>query len=186
MEQRPPLTPGLSGAELLRWYWLKDELAGLARQLGISATGGKVELTRRLTAALDGEPVAAPTRRRASPSSAQLSGPLGPDTVIPPGQRCSQELRAFFAQHAGRTFRFDAAMRDFIANGAGRTLADALGHWHATRALPPPPIGQQFELNRFLRDWHAANPGGGRAEAIAAWRAHRSLPVDVDRPGFRS
>jgi hypothetical protein len=99
--------------------------------------------------------------------------------VIPPGQRCSQELRVFFAQRVGRGFRFDAAMRDFIATGAGRTLGDAVEHWHATRSLPPPPIGQQFELNRFLHDWHAANPGGGRTEAIAAWRAHRSLPVDA-------
>jgi hypothetical protein len=179
MDERPPLAPGLSGAELLRWYWLKDELVGLARQLGISAAGSKPELTQRLIAALDGEPVPTPTRRRASPPSAQLSGPLGPDTVIPPGQRCSQELRAFFAQHVGRTFRFDAAMRDFIAAGAGRTLGDAVEHWHATRSSPPPPIGQQFELNRFLHDWYAADHSGGRAEAIAAWQAHRSLPVDA-------
>ncbi|MBN2177465.1 MAG: hypothetical protein JW722_07395 [Demequinaceae bacterium] len=179
MGQRPLLTPGLSGAELLRWYWLKDELVGLARQLGLSTTGGKAELTSRLAAALDGEPVVSPTQRRTSSPSPQLSGPLGPDPVIPPEQRCSQELRAFFTRHIGRTFRFDAAMRDFIATGAGRTLADALEHWHATRSSPPPPIGPQFEFNRFLRDWHTANPGGGRAEAIAAWRTHRSLPINA-------
>jgi len=83
------------------------------------------------------------------------------------------------AQHVGRTFRFDAAMRDFIAAGAGRTLGDAVEHWHATRSSPPRPIGQQFELNRFLHDWYAADHSGGRAEAIAAWQAHRSLPVDA-------
>jgi hypothetical protein len=186
MENRPPLSSNLSGAELLRWYWLKDELVSLARQLGISTTGGKADLTNRLAAALDGESVAAPKRRRASPPSARLSEPLHPDTVIPPGQRCSQNLRAFFTQHVGRDFRFDAAMRDFIATGAGQTLADALEHWHATRGLPPPPIGRQFEFNRFLHDWYAAHPGGGRAEAIAAWRAHRSLPFDARRSSHPS
>jgi hypothetical protein len=173
-ERRPPLTPALSGAELARWYWLKAELAGLARELGVPASGGKRELTARLVAVLDGrEPPAPSPPPRAAP---QLTGPLSAGTAIPPGQRCTQHLRAFFAAEVGPGFRFDGAMRAFIADGAGRTLGEAVEHWHATRDRPPGEIGEQFELNRFLRAFHAEHPAAGRAEALAAWRAHRAAP----------
>ncbi|MFJ5811266.1 hypothetical protein [Streptomyces sp. NPDC093093] len=73
---------------------------------------------------------------------------------------------------------FDAYIRTFVAEGAGRTLADAIAHWHATRqaAVQLQEIGSQFELNRFLRDWHAEHPAGSCAEVLAAWRAHRDRP----------
>jgi Domain of unknown function (DUF6434) len=108
----------------------------------------------------------------------QLEGPLTAKTVIPRGQRCSQQLRPFFVEEIGSGFRFDGRMRQFIAAGEGRTLGDAIEHWWRTRSEPKGEIGLQFELNRFLRDWHAANPGGRRADALAAWREHRSLPAD--------
>lgn len=175
---RPPLDARLSGAELRRWYWLRSELAGLARALGISTAGGKAELTVRLAAALDGEPPgpSAPTRRTAA---AQLTGPLGDATVIPPGQRCSQALRDYFVDRVGPGFRFDAPMREFIAAGAGRTLAEAVAHWWSSRAEAPRVIGPQFELNRFTRSWAAAHPSGSQAELRAAWQQHRSLPIEA-------
>ena len=33
--RRPDLAIRLTGAELARWYWLKSELIGLARMLGV-------------------------------------------------------------------------------------------------------------------------------------------------------
>ncbi|MFD0718441.1 3-hydroxyisobutyryl-CoA hydrolase [Streptomyces globosus] len=119
---------------------------------------------------------AAPARPRGA--GRQLAAPVDGRTVIPQGQRCSQVLRAFLTREIGPAFHFDAAMRDYIAQGAGRTLADAVAHWHATRAdaARPRRIGDQFEFNGFLRDWHARHPGSPRAEALDAWRAHRSRP----------
>jgi hypothetical protein len=182
-EQRPDLTPNLTGAELLRWYWLKDELVALAREMGISASGGKQELTALLVAALDGQPLP-PQRRVSRPGAApQLRSPLTLDTVIPVGQRCSQHLRAFLTTQVGPAFHFDAAMRDFIAAGPGRTLRDAVEHWHATRGHARPEIGAQFELNRFLRDWHAEHRGATRAEALDAWREYRSQPRPASEQG---
>ena len=43
-------------------------------------------------------------------------------TVIGAGWRCNPGLGAYFRKVAGQGFRFNAAMRDFIHNGAGRTL----------------------------------------------------------------
>jgi hypothetical protein len=181
-ESRPPLNRELSGTELRRWYWLKDEMVGLARQLGVGTGGGKQELTARLVAALDGEPVPATEPARRGPAGRLLPGLLSPDTVIPAGQRCNQDLRRFFADHIGPGFHFDASMREFITHGEGQTLGDAIQHWHRTRSRPRADIAPQFELNRFVRDWHAGHPGGSRSEALRAWKQYRSLPVD-SRPG---
>ncbi|MFJ3792895.1 DUF6434 domain-containing protein [Kitasatospora sp. NPDC090091] len=176
-ESRPPLTAGLTGAELQRWYWTLDELTALARTMGVARSGGKTALTARLAAALDGLPLpAAPAPRR--PATAQLAAPVDGGTVIPPGQRCSQVLRAYFVEAIGPGFHFDAFMRDFVAQGAGRTLGDAVAHWHATRpdVARPREIAEQFEFNRFTVAWHRRNPTGTRAQARDAWFAHRALP----------
>ncbi|MFF2791103.1 DUF6434 domain-containing protein [Streptomyces sp. NPDC058049] len=180
-ESRPSLTAALTGAELLRWYWTLAELSPLAREMGLPAGGGKAAVTARLAAALDGLPApvapAGPAPRRAG---RQLAAPVTGATVIPPGQRCSQVLRAYFVREIGPGFHFDAFMRDYVAGHAGRTLAEAVAHWHATRAraAEPQEVGAQFEFNRFLRAWHAQHPDGARAEALAAWRAHRDRPRD--------
>jgi hypothetical protein len=170
--------PELSGSELLRWYWTAEELTRLARARGRGTGGGKQALAARLAAPLDGGPEPAADARRRPAGAAQLAGPVGVETVIPAGQRCSQVLRAFFQEQIGPALRFDAFMRDFIAGGAGRTLGDAVRHWHATReaAVLPQPIGDQFEFNRFVRDWHRRHPAGTRSEALAAWHRHRSAP----------
>jgi SAP domain-containing new25/Domain of unknown function (DUF6434) len=174
---RPQLGPQLTGTELRRWYWLRSELADFARSIGVSAAGGKTELTDRLAAALDDQPL--PAASPATPVGRQLTGSLTDDTVIPPGQRSSQALRSYFEARVGPGFRFDAAMRSFIGDGAGRTLGEAVDHWHATRSAEPSAIAPQFELNRFTRAWHLAHPGGSRTDLLAAWNAYRALPVDA-------
>jgi hypothetical protein len=176
LPRRPPLSPDLSGAELLRWYWLKAELVALARQLRVRTTGGKAELTARLVAVLDGSPT--PTEVRSAPrAAAQVTDPLHHETVIPVGQRSTQVLRAWFVEQIGPGFRFDRPMRTFIASG-GRTLGEAVDHWYATRHAGPQKIETQFELNRFNRAWRAAHPGSTHAEMLAAWAAHRALPLE--------
>ncbi|MFD8632507.1 DUF6434 domain-containing protein [Streptomyces sp. NPDC059533] len=194
-ESRPALTSRLTGAELLRWYWTLAELSALAREMGLSAGGGKVAVTDRLAAALDGLPApakapatapttgpatapAAPARPAARRTARQLAAPVDGATVIPPGQRCSQVLREYFTREIGPGFHFDAFMREYVARHAGHTLAEAVAHWHATRAraAEPQEVAAQFEFNRFLRAWHADHPGGTRAEALDAWKAHRARP----------
>lgn len=177
-EKRPDLTDSLTGAELLRWYCLKDELADFARRLGIRATGGKDLLAQRIAAKLDGvgfvEPQRAPRK-----GGAQLTGPLTAATTIPAGQRCSQVVRAWFADQVGPSFRFDAEMRAFFAGANGtQTMQDALDHYLATRGQDAKPIDAQFEYNRFTRAFHEANPAGGRADLLNAWQEYRSRPVD--------
>ena len=182
MEQRPGLMAGqLTGAELKRWYWLRSELADLARQIGISPLGSKEELTCRLALALDGVPVPVPDPSRRRTPGRQLAGSVDLATVIPVGQLSSQLLREFFQAQIGSRFRFDGAMRAFIANNPGQTLGDAVAYWYTSRSREQKPIEPQFELNRFTRQWHLDHPGGSRVELLQAWSAYHSRPVD-DRP----
>jgi hypothetical protein len=178
-EIRPPLSAALTGAELRRWYWTLQELTALARELAVPRGGGKQALTDRLTAALDGAPTPASPGSRTS--GRQLSAPVTNQTVIPAGQRCSQVLREHFRREIGAAFTFDAFMRTFIATGEGRTLGEAVAHWHATRgaAGQSQPIGAQFELNAFLRQWRSGHPNGSHDDALAAWRQHRALPLEA-------
>jgi hypothetical protein len=179
-----------SSWEFGRWYWTKAELTTWARRLGLPSSGSKSDLAKTISRALDGisptnRSVAptpeAPTARPKTPSrrqvGPQLTGDLTPHTIIPKGQCSSQALRRFFASHIGPSFRFDKPMRDFIATGAGKTLQQALDHWHATRAgLKSTEIAPQFEYNRFMREWYAAHPGAMQEEVIEAWKMYRNSP----------
>ncbi|HNP59052.1 MAG TPA: DUF6434 domain-containing protein [Gordonia sp. (in: high G+C Gram-positive bacteria)] len=175
---RPPLTPALPAAEFTRWYWRKDELVAFARTLGIATSGAKELLAQRIAVTLDGSEFIEPAPARRT-GGRQLGGDLTESTVIPPGQRCSQVLRAWFVDQVGQQFHFDAAMREFIGSADGTTtLGDALVHWRATRNGGPCEIDAQFEYNRFTRDWHRANPAGSREQLLAEWAAYRGLPID--------
>jgi len=162
----------------MRWYWLKTELIGLARELGVPSSGSKETLTQRLAAALDGRPLPTVDRPRTA-TAHQLTGPLTGATVIPPGQRCSRVVRAWFTEQVGPGFRFDGAMRSFFAAAQGTTtLQDALDHIRATREQGRTPIGAQFEYNRFTRAWRKQHPDGSRDDLLAAWRTYRNQPID--------
>jgi len=175
-EERPALSSALSGRELERWYWLKAELVDFARVEGLATSGSKAELMRRLGGYLDGEALP-PTATKPRRSGARLPEPLTPETRLPLGQSSSQQLRQYLTEVIGPAFRFDAAMRAFIAE-AEPTLADVVEHWHATRSAPKAPPTAQFEYNRFTIAWHAAHPDRTAAECREAWALHRSLPKD--------
>lgn len=174
---RPALTPDLTAEELGRGYWLRVELAGFARSLGLPSGGAKADLTERIAAHLGGTtpPAPVPARHRHGP----LPEPLTAATVVPADQRCTQQIRRWLLDVVGPGFRFDGPMRAFFADGDGsRTLGDAVAHWHHSRSRAARPIDPQFELNRFARQWHLDHPDGSRAEMLAAWAHYRALPLD--------
>jgi hypothetical protein len=176
---RPALTPELAAEEFRRWYFLKTELVTFAREMGVTSSGSKEDLTARIALALTGGEAVAPPSDRRVRAGRQLERPVSAASVIPTGQRCSQVLREFFASEVGPSFRFDAGMRDFIANGEGRTLGDAVDHWRATRDRGQSTIGRQFELNRFTRQWYQDNPNGHRDGLRAAWLTYRNQPEEL-------
>ncbi|MEM7325797.1 MAG: DUF6434 domain-containing protein [Actinomycetota bacterium] len=175
---RPVLSSALGEAEFRRWYWTLRELQGFARTIGVSPSGRKAEVTERIAAALSGRPQ--PTAERPSTVD-HLAGPLTRDTVVPPKQRATQELRAFFTTEIGPSFRFNGHMRDLLGRG-NVTLGQAIDHWFETVGTELGNQSESLEFNRFTRAWHDAHPTGTPAESRAAWKRYRSLPTDRRPP----
>jgi len=168
---RPELTRSLSATEFLRWYWLKAEMQAFCRTHGLSPSGSKTELTNRIANALSGREVGPAPQRR---SRNLMPSEFTPETVIAAGWRCTESLRAYFKSVHGPGFSFNAALREIIANGQGKTLAEASAVYAATRGKPAEAIEGQFEYNRHMREFHARNPGASHQQAVEAWWAKRS------------
>lgn len=174
-KERPALDKFLSASEFLAWYWLREELVQFCRAEGLPVCGGKRDLSTRIEAYLSGRPL--PRVANEPRKTASMPARFGLDTVIGHGWRCSQGLRDFFEGHCGKGFRFNEALRRFIAEGSGKTLAEAvevyrksMSHDLNGRGLE---IAEQFEYNRHTREYFRAHPGATREEAVAAWQEKR-------------
>lgn len=171
---RPILTEHTPADDFASFYWLKEELVTFCRAQGLSTQGSKQELSARIRQFLESgtaqKPVPPAVRKAAMP------GTFTRQSIIAPGWRCSQELRAFFEREIGASFHFDGVMRDFIHHGAGKTLDEAIIAWEAEQKKPQQPkeIAPQFEYNRYIREYFSAHPGAGLDEAIQAWNSYKT------------
>ena len=77
------------------------------------------------------------------------------DTVIGEGWRCGPKLGAFLREVVGGGFHFNAETRDFIHNGAGKTLADAAIRYRESvrPGRTKSKIPEQLEYNRQFREF---------------------------------
>jgi hypothetical protein len=169
------LTRTTSVTEFDAYYRLKSELVDLCRQNNLPAGGSKTELADRIRYFLaTGALPAPPAAKRAT--VAAMPAEFNRQTLIGSGWRCSQSLRLFFEAEIGPHFHFDGFMRDFIKNGAGKTLQEAIDGWTAHHRSPagPVPIAPQFEYNCFIRAYFEANKGKMFADAVAAWNEHKT------------
>jgi len=171
--KRPALTKSLALDAFQTHYWLKSELAAFCRRHEISAAGGKLEIAQRIEAFLkNSEPPAPAKAKRPRAAAAAMPKTLSRETVLQPGWRCTEALRAFFERELGPRFHFNGAMRDFVRDGAGRTLGDGIAVWEQSLREPKgsSTIAPQFEFNRHMRAYFKANPGHSHADAVKAWK----------------
>lgn len=169
---RPELNRQTKADDFLSFYWLKEELVRFLREQGLSTAGSKADLTARISRFLA---TGTAPETRAAPKvakRAEMPKTFTRQSVIGPGWRCSQELRAFLEQEIGLHFHFDGVMRDFIHKGAGKTLQEAIETWEAAQRQPAQekPIAPQFEYNRHIREYFKAHPGAPLQEAIQDWK----------------
>lgn len=173
MTARPEPDEVSDEATLRRWYWLRAELAQMAKHRGVSTSGGKTQLTDRLADHFAGR---AHAPAASSPARQDRLPPmLTAATRIEPGQRCTQRLREWCTAQVGSGFAFTGPVRAAVDRG-DTTLGEVVELWRATRHARTTQIGPQFELNRFARAWHADNPDGAHAAMLSAWHIHRNTP----------
>lgn len=180
---RPKLNLHTTPDDFLSFYWLKEELIGFLREHDLSTTGSKQDLTARISQFLaTGLPGNKPPRKLAKRTET-MPKTFTRQSVIGSGWRCSQELRAFFEQEIGTYFHFDGAMRDFIHNGIGKTLNEAIEMWEETQRNPvqEKSIAPQFEYNRHIREYFKTHPEAKLKEAIQEWKIKKKERRNVSK-----
>jgi hypothetical protein len=177
-DSRPPLNRSLSIDDFRRYYWLKDELMAFCREQGISRSGPKLEISRRLEEYLatgrvgdkPGEKKAAGKAR--SPARPRLDAPIGT------GYTSSEANGAFFKAVIGPQFRFTTRLMKFCRENPDKTWGDAVREWQAERKEKKTddrrlPIAPQFQYNCYIRDFFTVHPDQTFAEVVKAWNDHK-------------
>ena len=199
MDVRPPFEQIQSFAEFSQYYWYREELQQICRQLGIDASGMKADLNRTIEAYFAGNLIPPKAHRRntsrrtrgtaaagtasegsASPTDIPLSLNTG---LIACGFRFSQRFRDFFSAQTGiRHFKFNA---DMVATAQkvkqdhdeSFTLGDMLDIFYGRKSYARyDKVSLQW--NRFVRDF-CADPASAqytnRLKAAAClWQEVRS------------
>ena len=183
-EQRPDITAIAIGADLKRWYWLKDELVCEARRRGLKASGGKFVILDRIAHYLDTGEAARPGDSKPKPGSSfdWHSAKLSPETVITDSYKNSQNVRRFFQSQVGDRFKFTIGFMDWINLNHGATLADAVAEYQRmTETGEKAPIRAHNQFNQYTVDFLKDNPGAEMDEVRRVWARKRALPSDDGR-----
>jgi len=175
MADRPNIDKSLDSETFESYYFLKKELTHFCRQEGLQATGGKADLTKRISHYLNtGEKLIVKT---GSKSSADI-GNITEDTIIESSFVCSEKHRDFFKQAIGKGFSFNVMFQKWLKSNAGKSYKDAIQAYYqilAERQKGKTVIDKQFEYNTYIRDFFADNDGKSLNDAIKCWKFKKGL-----------
>ena len=178
MAQRPHLNNALNSSAFQEYYYLKEELVRFCRQEGLQTTGGKADLTERISHYLDtGKKLAGKIKSRAAAHVISITE----DTLIENDFVCSEKHRAFFKQKIGPNFSFNVLFQNWLKSHAGKTYSDAIMAYHqilADKKKSKTAIGKQFEYNTYIRDFFADNSGKSLDDAIRCWKYKKGVQGD--------
>lgn len=181
MEQRPILNKDLSPTDFKAFYWLKEELQAFCKEVGLKRTGSKIAITNRIAFYLKtGKAPEEITSKKSLSKFDWNKEHLTLDTIITDNYKNSENVRCFFTQHLGKSFKFNIQFMNWIKTNTGQTLANAIDAWqriHTEKKANknPKDIAPQFEYNTYLRDFLADNPDKDRKVGIALWKIKKSI-----------
>ena len=176
MSKRPELNKGMDGTTFLSYYYLKQELVDFCRENGLPVSGGKKELTDRISHFLDTGNI---LKTSAKKKTVNDIGVITDNTVIEPDIVCSEKHRAFFTNKIGKNFTFNVLFQKWLKENAGKSYSDAVNAYYRIKTEKKQgktEIGRQFEYNQYIRDFFNDNQGKNLEEAIACWKYKKSLP----------
>lgn len=190
--ERPEITSIKTGQELRRWYWLKSDLMGYARILGIKVSGGKFEILDRIAHFLDTGEKAASVVSKPKKMSSKFdwhSEALTIETIITNNYKNTQNVRRFFLENTDQNFKFNIEFMAWVKSHIGKTLGDAVIEYHAMRARMAESdfkskIEDHNQLNSYTRDFLADNPELGMADVRKFWALKTKLPSDNGRHDY--
>ncbi|MBH1941200.1 SAP domain-containing protein [Mobilitalea sibirica] len=178
MSERPILSTVLKHDLFLQYYYLKEELIAFCKQNGLSTTGKKHDLTKRIELFLrTGEKLLEPKVKR---RHVKLNTQLSLDSIIEENFMCTEKHRTFFKSVIGNTFSFNVTFQKYLKNSAGKTYSDAVNEWYKILEYKKKNKGKseiesQFEYNTYIRDFFIDNSDKELKDAIICWKYKKEL-----------
>ncbi|MDE6656860.1 MAG: SAP domain-containing protein [Anaeroplasmataceae bacterium] len=108
MEEKPKFEVFETFEEFSKWYWYRDELIQICKELDICSAGTKNELLHTIKEYFNGNRI----RKKASNHKVHYSGPITLETkILECGFTFSQQFREFFSNVTGKAhFKFNTDM----------------------------------------------------------------------------
>ena len=185
IERRPDFTEITSGIEFQRWYWLKEELIDLCKMSGLPSDGSKFLLRDRIIYALDHEGAVMPEPKKKKPESRfdWAREVLGSNTIITDNVSFGPNFRNYMKSQIGAKFSCHSDFMDWVKENPGKTLDDAVTHWHVLEKRKEDPtfkrkIARHNMLAQYVRDFSRENPTRNLRDALACWKVKRNMPTD--------
>jgi len=181
---RPKLDKNISIKDFKDYYWLKEELVGLCRVIGINSSGGKIDINKRIINFLEnGEIITKSNIKRVNNISTfdWNNEKLSIYTLITDNYKNTENVRTFFQHKIGGHFRFNVEFMNWMKSNQGKTLGNAVEKWINIAELKKDKnyktkIAPQFEYNTYMRDFLNDNPHLTSKEAINSWKIKRDKP----------
>lgn len=177
---RPPFSEIKTYQEFSKYYWYRDELIQICRELGLPSSGMKLELSRNIQAYFNGEPIEEKLKVKTSKSvvtNASLSTKL-----LECGFTFGPKFRDFFAEQTGvKNFKYNADMVATVKkvkedNDTTFTLGDLLEIYYGRKTYATYDKSA-LQWNKFVHDFCAdprtANIPDKLKTAALLWRIVR-------------
>ena len=175
MKERPKLNKDLNSSTFNDYYYLKEELIDFCKMNKLQATGGKLELTKRITKFLD---TGKKTFNTHSNTKTLMPEVITLDTKIEENFICSEKHREFYKKQIGNTFSFNVLFQKWLKNNFGKTYEDSIKAYYQIledKKSKKTTIDKQFEYNTYIRDFFDDNKNKKLDQAIKCWKYKKGL-----------
>lgn len=176
MEKRPDLKIGLEPDVFIEYYYLKEELQNFCREVGLSTSGGKIDITKRIERFLrTGEKIF----NEEKSIRCERKGDISLTTRIEKNIVCSEKHRTFFKNQIGPSFKFNVGFQKWLKENYGKTYQEAIEAYYdilEKKKSEGTQIDKQFEYNTYIRDFFNSNKDKDLHSAIKCWKYKKSLP----------
>jgi hypothetical protein len=178
---RPNLDKNISVKDFNEFYWLKQELIDFSKTIGISTSGGKIEISDSIRLFLStGKVTKTETKQIKSISKFKWKNEkLTRETIITDNYKNGENVRNFFVKEIGSHFTFNVIFMKWIKENIGKNLGNAITEWNRIYDLKKDKnyvsvIDPQFEYNRYMRAFLNDSPELSSKDAMKYWKLKRS------------
>jgi Domain of unknown function (DUF6434)/SAP domain-containing new25 len=184
MTQRPSFEAIKNGAEFNQWYWLKEEMVGICKAIGLPSIGSKFEIRDRIIFALDNQGMVQKidTNLKKTSKFNWAKEVLKAETIITDSVSFGPNFRKFMTQEIGNQFVCHSDFMDWVKANIGKTLSDAMQEWfemekRKTNLGFKREIREHNMLAQYIRDFTAENANFTVKEIHKIWFKKRRLPM---------